>query len=94
MAAWYAPRPPGREPPGQTNGFHVAGAGAFPQLTEREREILDHLARGRSNAAIAEMLYLSPRTVANHVSSILSKLHAADRTEAAIRARDAGLGRG
>lgn len=70
-----------------------AGAAAFPQLTDREREILDHLARGRSNAAIAEALYLSPRTVANHVSSILGKLHLADRTEAAIRARDAGLGR-
>lgn len=70
-----------------------AGAAAFPELTDREREILDHLARGRSNAAIAEALYLSPRTVANHVSSILGKLHLADRTEAAIRARDAGLGR-
>lgn len=85
-----------RSPPpsAPATGASVDGAGAFPQLTEREREILDHLARGRSNAAIAETLYLSPRTVANHVSSILSKLHAADRTEAAIRARDAGLGRG
>ncbi len=72
----------------------TAGVGAFPELTEREREILDHLARGRSNAAIAGALYLSPRTVANHVSSILGKLHAADRTVAAIRARDAGLGQG
>ena len=65
----------------------------FPELTEREREILDHVAQGRSNGAIAAALYLSPRTVANHVSNILSKLHATDRTDVAIRAREAGLGR-
>lgn len=64
----------------------------FPELTEREREVLDHLASGSSNHTIASALHLSPRTVANHMSSILTKLHAADRTEAALRARDAGLG--
>ncbi|MEZ5407723.1 MAG: response regulator transcription factor [Acidimicrobiales bacterium] len=88
LTLFRSPQPPAAEPRPAT------GAGAFPELTDREREILDHLARGRSNAAIAGELYLSPRTVANHVSSILGKLHAADRTEAAIRARDAGLGRG
>ena len=66
----------------------------FPDLTEREREILDHVARGEPNAVIARALYISPRTVANNVSNILTKLHATDRTDIAIRARDAGLGGG
>jgi DNA-binding NarL/FixJ family response regulator len=64
----------------------------FPSLTEREREVLDHVARGESNAEIARSLFLSPRTVGNHVSVILAKLHARDRTDVAIRARNAGLG--
>ncbi|MGE0880946.1 MAG: response regulator [Acidimicrobiia bacterium] len=71
----------------------AASTEPFPELTEREREILDHVASGKSNATIAQALYLSPRTVANHVSNILGKLHATDRTDIAIRARDAGLGR-
>ncbi len=65
----------------------------FPELTEREREVLTHLASGATNPQIAKALHLSPRTVANHVSNILNKLHATDRTDAALRARDAGLGR-
>jgi DNA-binding NarL/FixJ family response regulator len=65
----------------------------FPELTEREREVLTHLASGATNPQIAKVLHLSPRTVANHVSNILNKLHATDRTDAALRARDAGLGR-
>lgn len=65
---------------------------AFPELTDREREVLSHLAEGKSNGVIASELFLSPRTVANHVSSILFKLHATDRTEVALRARRAGLG--
>lgn len=65
----------------------------FPELTEREREILAHIAQGRSNADIAQRLFLSPKTIANHVSNIFSKLQVADRAEAIIRARDAGLGR-
>ena len=65
----------------------------FPELTEREREVLTHLAGGATNPQIAKVLHLSPRTVANHVSNILNKLHATDRTDAALRARDAGLGR-
>lgn len=51
----------------------------FPQLTEREREVLDHIARGENNAEIANVLGLSQKTVRNHVSNILSKLHASDR---------------
>lgn len=64
----------------------------FPELSEREREILDLIAQGRSNTEIAARLVLSPKTVRNHVSNVLSKLQVADRTEAALRAREAGLG--
>lgn len=64
----------------------------FPELSDREREVLDHVARGEPNATIARALSLSPRTVANHVSNILNKLQAADRAQVIIRARDAGLG--
>jgi DNA-binding NarL/FixJ family response regulator len=67
---------------------------AFPQLTAREREILELLAAGRSNAQIASTLFLSPKTVRNNVSNIFAKLHVADRAEAIVRAREAGLGRG
>jgi DNA-binding NarL/FixJ family response regulator len=63
----------------------------FPALTEREREILQLLARGTPNPAIAAQLGLSTKTVANYVSNILGKLQVADRTQAAARARDAGL---
>jgi DNA-binding NarL/FixJ family response regulator len=66
----------------------------FPTLTEREREILTLIARGQSNPAIARDLSIAPKTVGNHVSNILSKLQVADRTEAIIRAREAGLGSG
>jgi len=64
----------------------------FPELTERERELLGLLAQGLTNAAIAERLSLSPKTVRNHVSNIFSKLQVADRAQAIIRAREAGLG--
>jgi len=64
----------------------------FPELTDREREVLDQLAAGKSNGDIARTLLLSSRTVANHVSNILTKLQATDRTQAALRARDAGFG--
>jgi DNA-binding NarL/FixJ family response regulator len=63
----------------------------FPELTEREREVLTLIAQGYTNPAIAEQLVLSPKTVRNHVSSIFSKLQVAGRAEAIIRARDAGL---
>jgi DNA-binding NarL/FixJ family response regulator len=63
----------------------------FPMLTEREREILVLIAQGKNNATIARELFLSPKTVANHVSNIFAKLQVADRSEAIIRAREAGL---
>jgi DNA-binding NarL/FixJ family response regulator len=65
----------------------------FPQLTEREREVLNHIARGENNAEIASVLGLNQKTVRNHVSNILSKLHASDRAHAIIMAREAGLGK-
>jgi DNA-binding NarL/FixJ family response regulator len=64
----------------------------FPELTERELEVLSLVASGRNNGAIARVLGVSTKTVANHVSNTLTKLHLADRAEAIIRARDAGLG--
>lgn len=64
----------------------------FPELTEREREVLGLIAQGYTNAAIAEKLVLSAKTVRNHVSNIFGKLQVASRAEAIIRARDAGLG--
>ncbi|TFV80194.1 response regulator transcription factor [Blastococcus sp. CT_GayMR20] len=64
----------------------------FPELTEREREILGLIAQGQPNPAIARRLSLSPKTVANYVSAIFAKLQVADRAEAMIRAREAGLG--
>ena len=68
-----------------------APAQTFPELTEREREILILIAQGYTNPAIAEKLVLSPKTVRNHVSTIFSKLQVVSRAEAIIRARDAGL---
>ncbi len=65
---------------------------AFPELTDREREILELIAHGRGNAEIARQLSLSAKTVANHVSNILTKLQVADRAQAMLRAREAGLG--
>lgn len=67
-------------------------APAFPELTEREHEILGLMARHQSNAAIARHLVLSEKTVRNHVSNIFAKLQVADRAEAILKARDAGLG--
>ena len=64
---------------------------SFPELTKTERDILQLLAEGLQNAQIAERLFLAPKTVRNNVSSILTKLNVADRTEAALRARDAGV---
>ncbi len=64
----------------------------FPELTDREREILDGVAAGLTNSEIGARLFLSPKTIANNVSAILDKLHAAHRAEAIVRARAAGLG--
>lgn len=66
----------------------------FPELTEREREILAFIAQGYSNPQIATHLVLSPKTVRNHISNIFSKLQVADRAQAIVRAREAGLGKG
>jgi DNA-binding NarL/FixJ family response regulator len=70
----------------------VPGRDAFPQLTEREREVLELMARGLDNRRIARELFLSDKTVRNHVSNVLTKLDAEDRGEAISRARNAGLG--
>jgi DNA-binding NarL/FixJ family response regulator len=64
---------------------------AFPELTEREREILTLIAQGHNNTDIADRLVLSPKTVRNNVSNIFSKLQVADRAQAIVRARAAGL---
>jgi len=66
---------------------------AFPELTEREREILDLIAQHHTNVEIAERLSLAPKTVRNHVSNIFAKLQVIDRAQAIIRAREAGLGK-
>ncbi|MFW5943304.1 MAG: response regulator [Chloroflexota bacterium] len=63
----------------------------FPELTNREREVLGLIARGYNNASIAGELVISPKTVSNHISNILSKLQVADRAEAIVKAREAGL---
>jgi len=65
---------------------------AFPELTEREHEILTLIAQGYSNPVIAERLVLSPSTVRNYVSNIFSKLQVVDRSQAIVRARERGLG--
>ena len=70
----------------------LPGRDAFPALTEREREILDLVARGHDNRRIARELYLSDKTVRNHVSNVMAKIDAADRAEMIVRARNAGLG--
>jgi DNA-binding NarL/FixJ family response regulator len=69
-----------------------AAAPPFPDLTDREREILMLVAQGRNNAEIAQGLALSLKTVRNYISSIFSKLQVADRAQAIVRARKAGLG--
>jgi DNA-binding NarL/FixJ family response regulator len=75
-------------------GTAGAGAAPFPELTEREREVLDLVARGLTNPEIARRLFVSDKTVRNHVSNVFAKLHVAGRAEAVARARDAGLGAG
>lgn len=64
----------------------------FPELSDREHEVLDLIAQGYRNPEIADRLVLSPKTVRNHVSNILSKLQVADRTQAVLKAKEAGLG--
>ena len=75
-------------------GPETPAALAFPNLTEREHEILGLMAEGLTNTAIASRLYLSPKTVRNYVSNIFTKLQVSDRPQAIVRAREAGLGQG
>ena len=71
-----------------------AGAGkVFPELTEREHEVLELIAQGENNSSIARKLTIADKTVRNHVSNIFNKLQVADRAQAIIRAREAGMGR-
>lgn len=70
----------------------TATSSPFPQLTERESEVLGLLAAGLDNPSVARRLQVSSKTVRNHVSNIIAKLHVADRSAAILRARDAGLG--
>jgi DNA-binding NarL/FixJ family response regulator len=80
-----------------TAWFRAGGSTAqepFPELTEREREVLDLVARGLTNTEIAARLVLSDKTVRNHVSNVFAKLHVTNRSGAVARARDAGLGGG
>lgn len=76
---------------------HAEGHGVtmapFPQLTDREREVLGLIADGHDNATIARLAHISTKTVANNVSNILTKLHLSDRAQAIVAAREAGLGR-
>lgn len=72
----------------------TAAESRFPTLTARELEVLDLVAAGLSNAQIAGRLFLSQKTVRNHVHAVLTKLQAADRAQAMVQGRDAGLGRG
>jgi DNA-binding NarL/FixJ family response regulator len=74
-----APRSPAAEP--------------FPDLTDRENEILELIAQGRSNGDIASRLGIASKTVRNHVANVFNKLQVADRAQAIVRAREAGLGR-
>jgi len=70
-----------------------AAAEPFPELTERENEILELIAQGRSNGDIAGRLGITSKTVRNHVANVFNKLQVADRSQAIVRAREAGLGR-
>jgi DNA-binding NarL/FixJ family response regulator len=80
LRSWFATAPSTKEQP-------------FPQLTERERTILDGVAAGLGNAEIGQRLFLSTKTVANNVTNILAKLHVTQRAQAIVQAREAGLGR-
>jgi DNA-binding NarL/FixJ family response regulator len=75
---------------GATPPASLAGT-PFPELTEREVEVLRLIAQGLNNQEIAQKLFLSPKTVRNHITNIFSKLQVADRAQAIVRAREAGL---
>jgi len=77
---------------GLLEGRPAARQDPFPELTDRERDVLRLLAAGHRTAAIADRLHLSPKTVSNHLTVVFAKLQVTDRTEAILRARDGGLG--
>src|SRR5215211_7606855 len=79
-------------PTAASHATRSAEAPIFPDLTDREREVLALIAQGLTNNAIAERLILSPKTIRNYITEIFSKLQVADRAQAIIRARNAGLG--
>jgi DNA-binding NarL/FixJ family response regulator len=93
VRCWFAPEVAGRVL-GRLAGTGEGSRSPFPQLTPRELEILDLVATGRPTGDIATRLGLSVKTVGNNMSSILAKLGLTDRAQAAVVARDAGLGRG
>ena len=76
------------------SGHAPSPPNAFPELTDRERDILELLAQGRRTGAIAQTLFLSPKTVSNHLTSIFAKLQVVGRSEAIVRAREGGFGGG
>ena len=86
----------GREIAARIIAHFASGSGstaaAFPALTEREREVLEMVAAGKGNAAIAHELMISLKTVRNHVSNIFTKLQVSERSQAIVKARQAGLG--
>ena len=88
----------GAEVARRLRAFFTAGSGVvakpFPELSDREREVLDLIAAGLPNTAIAHRLFLSEKTIRNNITSIFAKLAVRDRAEAVVRAREAGLGRG
>ncbi len=87
MLHFFAAQPAASQTSAQANSDQT-----FADLTEREREVLELIARGLTNSAIAERLVISPKTVRNYITEIFSKLQVAHRAQAIIRARDAGLG--
>jgi len=76
----------------QVIGGRAAIRVPFPELTDREREVLDLVARGFDNVTISQRLVLSPKTVRNHIANVLAKLSLRDRAAAIVAAREAGLG--
>ena len=74
------------------SGARAGGPVPFPELTDREREVLDLVARGYDNTTISRRLVLSPKTVRNHVANVLTKLGVPNRAEALLRARERGVG--
>jgi DNA-binding NarL/FixJ family response regulator len=77
----------------QANRNQFIPEDAFPELTAREREVLELIGQGANNSQIAEQLVITDKTVRNHITSVFSKLQVADRAQAIIKARDAGLGK-